>query len=89
MLNNSSVGYYLQNNSGMLRGMSGDPAFVIKIDQPDGMFLGNLSVFISAVLLSCGGFISMVLGSMNKSRCTRIVCPFSECTRQNLPDGAV
>ena len=49
-----------------------------------GELLGQLSVFISAILLSCGGCLSMLLAHMRRSNCSRISCLGSKCTRQNL-----
>jgi hypothetical protein len=44
--------------------------------------LGQLSVFISAILLSLGGFISIVASSIRRSRCQEILCcGFSKCLR--------
>lgn len=44
--------------------------------------LGELSVFISALLLSLGGTISIVASSIRRSRCQQILCcGFSKCQR--------
>ena len=44
--------------------------------------LGELSVFISAILLSLGGCISIVASSIRRSRCQQIsLCGFSKCNR--------
>lgn len=44
--------------------------------------LGELSVFISAILLSLGGCISIVASSIRRSRCQEILCcGFSKCLR--------
>jgi hypothetical protein len=56
--------------------------FVVK--DGTGELLGQLSVFISAILLSCGGCLSMLLAHMRRSNCSRISCLGSKCTRQNL-----
>ncbi len=50
-----------------------------------GENLGTISVFVSAVLLSLGGFIAIVMQNVRKSRCTNISCGISKCTRK-LPD---
>ncbi len=48
--------------------------------------LGELSVFISAILLSLGGCISIVASSIRRSRCQEILCcGFSKCLR-NVPN---
>ena len=44
--------------------------------------LGELSVFISAILLSLGGCISIVASSIRRSRCQQILCcGLSKCLR--------
>jgi hypothetical protein len=50
-----------------------------------GENLGTISVFVSAVLLSLGGFIAIVMQNVRKSRCTSISCGISKCSRK-LPD---
>ena len=44
--------------------------------------LGTISVFISAILLSCGGFIAMLFSSMKASRCVDINCCGITCKRK-------
>lgn len=44
--------------------------------------LGTISVFISAILLSCGGFIAMLFSSMKSSRCVNIDCCGVSCKRK-------
>ena len=44
--------------------------------------LGTISVFISAILLSCGGFIAMLFSSMKSSRCVNIDCCGISCKRK-------
>ena len=44
--------------------------------------LGTISVFISAILLSCGGFIAMLFSSMKASRCVNIDCCGISCKRK-------
>ena len=54
--------------------------------------LGELSVFISAILLSLGGCISIVASSIRRSRCQQILCcGFSKCLRDvpNDPEISV
>jgi hypothetical protein len=67
-LSNSSLGIYSFNS-----------ALKENNNFPD---LGQLSVFISAILLSLGGFISIVASSIRRSRCHQILCcGFSKCIR--------
>jgi len=49
-----------------------------------GSILGNISVFISAFLLSCGGCLAIILNYTRRSNCERVKCLGSECTRDNL-----
>jgi hypothetical protein len=49
-----------------------------------GSILGNISVFISAFLLSCGGCLAIIFNFMRRSNCENIKCLCSECTRRNL-----
>lgn len=54
--------------------------------------LGELSVFISAILLSLGGCISIVASSIRRSRCQQILCcGLSKCLRDvpNDPEISV
>lgn len=48
--------------------------------------LGTISVFISAILLSCGGFIAMLFSSMKASRCVDINCCGMTCKRKILEE---
>ena len=44
--------------------------------------LGTISVFISAILLSCGGFIAMMFSSLRSSRCVDVNCCGITCKRK-------
>ena len=50
--------------------------------------LGTISVFISAILLSCGGFIAMLFSSMKNSRCVDIDCCGITCKRKILEEDS-
>ena len=50
--------------------------------------LGTISVFISAILLSCGGFIAMLFSSMKTSRCVDIDCCGITCKRKILEEDS-
>lgn len=50
--------------------------------------LGTISVFISAILLSCGGFIAMLFSSMKASRCVDINCCGITCKRKILEEDS-
>ena len=49
-----------------------------------GSILGSVSVFISAFLLSCGGFLAVIFSYLRRSNCKKVNCLGSECTRTNL-----
>jgi hypothetical protein len=49
-----------------------------------GSVLGNISVFLSAFLLSCGGCLAIIFNYLRRSNCKHIKCCGSECTRSNL-----
>ena len=49
-----------------------------------GSVLGNISVFLSAFLLSCGGCLAIIFNYLRRSNCKHIKCFGSECTRTNL-----
>jgi hypothetical protein len=55
----------------------------------DSNNLGQISVLVSSVLLSAAGFLTMLIGSLNKSRCVKMSCGCSECTRAVLDDPVV
>jgi hypothetical protein len=58
----------------------------IVIIQKDSLnsVLGNISVFLSAFLLSCGGCLAIIFNYLRRSNCKHIKCFGSECTRTNL-----
>ena len=49
-----------------------------------GSILGSVPVFISAFLLSCGGFLAVIFSYLRRSNCKKVSCLGSECTRTNL-----
>ena len=57
-------------------------AFVINVERPHGEDLGTIAVFISALLLSTGAFLSQVIQACTRSRCKEILCPCSKCVRE-------
>ena len=50
---------------------------------------GSLSVFISSLLLSLGGFIGIILSQLHKSRCSRISCCGFKCHRDVVSEDNV
>ena len=59
-------------------------AFVINVERPHGEDLGTIAVFISALLLSAGAFLSQVIQACTK-QCKEILCPCSKCVREVPP----
>ena len=55
----------------------------------DSNNLGQISVLVSSVLLSAAGFLTMLIGSLNKSRCVKMSCGCTQCTRSVLDDPVV
>ena len=55
----------------------------------DSNNLGQISVLVSSVLLSAAGFLTMLIGSLSKSRCVKLSCGCSQCTRSVLDDPVV
>lgn len=55
------------------------PSPYIKIYESDS--LGSLSVFISSILLSAGGFFAICFSWINRSRCRSIKCGNVVCER--------
>ena len=51
--------------------------------------LGQVSVLVSSVLLSAAGFLTMLIGSLSKSRCVEMTCGCTKCTRAVLDDPVV
>lgn len=51
--------------------------------------LGELSVFISAVLLSLGGFVAIIGSNIRRSRCNNIVCGNTKCKRVVADDADI
>ena len=49
-----------------------------------GSILGNIFVFLSEFLFSCGGCLAVVFNYLRRSNCEHIKCVGSECTRSNL-----
>jgi len=55
---------------------------VIYMENKNPYDLGEISVFISAVLLSFGGCIAIVASNIRRSRCVTIDCGISKCSRK-------
>ena len=62
-----------------------DETVIVIQENSLGSILGNVSVFISAFLLSCGGCLAIIFSYMRRSNCETVKClGCSECTRGNL-----
>lgn len=68
------------NLSESIETIDGSPPINLNIKNEEN--LGTISVFISAILLSCGGFIAMLFSSMKSSRCVNIDCCGMTCKRK-------
>jgi hypothetical protein len=68
------------SSSESLETIDGSPPINLNIKNEEN--LGTISVFISAILLSCGGFIAMLFSSMKSSRCVNIDCCGMTCKRK-------
>lgn len=44
----------------------------------------ELGIFISGIILSVGGFLSLILGSVRRSNCKTITCGCIKCFREDL-----
>ena len=49
-----------------------------------GLNYTELGIFISGIILSCGGFLALILGNIRKSNCKSVDCCFFKCKRENL-----
>jgi len=43
--------------------------------------LTTIGIFASSIILSCGAFISQIISTLQKSKCTEIKCLGSNCVR--------
>jgi len=43
--------------------------------------LSSIGIFASSIILSCGAFISQILSTIQKSKCSKIKCLGSNCIR--------
>jgi len=66
--------------------INGPPPINLNIKNEEN--LGTISVFISAILLSCGGFIAMLFSSMKSSRCVNIDCCGMSCKRKIIEEDS-
>ena len=62
---------------------------VMYIENKNPYDLGQISVFISAVLLSFGGCIAIVASNIRRSRCVTIDCGISKCSRKISVDDDI
>jgi len=62
--------------------------YYVKQEYPKQCNLGELSVFICSILLSFGGFISIIASSIRRSRCKNITCcGLFNCDRDIVDDA--
>lgn len=62
---------------------------IVYIEKNNPYDLGELSVFISAVLLSLGGFVAIIGSNIRRSRCNNIVCGNTKCKRVVADDADI
>jgi hypothetical protein len=62
---------------------------VIYMENKNPYDLGEISVFISAVLLSLGGCVAIVASNIRRSRCVSIDCGISKCSRKIAVDDDI
>lgn len=80
-MNLSNISKIIANNDYLEQ--SNEKIIIIQEDTI-GSILGSVSVFISAFLLSCGGFLAVIFSYLRRSNCKKVSCLGSECTRTNL-----
>jgi hypothetical protein len=80
-MNLSNISNIIANNDYLEQ--SNEKIIIIQEDTI-GSILGSVSVFISAFLLSCGGFLAVIFSYLRRSNCKKVSCLGSECTRTNL-----
>ena len=80
-MNLSNISKIIANNDYLEQ--SNEKIIIIQEDTI-GSILGSVSVFISAFLLSCGGFLAVIFSYLRRSNCKKVSCFGSECTRTNL-----
>ena len=61
----------------------------VYIESKNPYDLGEISVFISAVLLSLGGCVAVVASNIRRSRCVTIDCGISKCSRRVPEDDDI
>jgi hypothetical protein len=59
---------------------------IVYVEKNNPYDLGEISVFISAVLLSLGGFIAIIGSNIRRSRCSNIICGSTKCKRDVAND---
>ena len=80
-MNMTNISYVMQN---IIEETPSSERIVIIQKDSLGSVLGNISVFLSAFLLSCGGCLAIIFNYLRRSNCKHIKCFGSECTRTNL-----
>ena len=78
-----------QTLSQMLEGkISNEPPIYIYPPQ-NNINYTELGIFISGLILSVGGFLSLLLGSIRRSNCKTVACCCFKCKREDMdiPEG--
>ena len=79
------IPFYTENITDF-RNLSNSSSDVVYLEGNKNPYdLGEISVFISAVLLSLGGCFAVVASNIRRSRCVSIDCGISKCSR-SIPE---
>ena len=82
------IPYYIENLTDF-RNLSNSSSDVVYLESKNPYDLGEISVFISAVLLSLGGCFAVVASNIRRSRCVTIDCGISKCSRKVPEDDDI
>jgi hypothetical protein len=75
--------YSIYSNTELIKNAS-NTLQPIYIDIEGGVNYTELGIFISGILLSCGGFLALLLGNIRRSNCKEVNCLCFKCKRENL-----
>ncbi len=82
------IPFYTENITDF-RNLSNSSSDVVYLQNKNPYDLGEISVFISAVLLSLGGCFAVVASNIRRSRCVTIDCGISKCSRKVPEDDDI
>ena len=73
----------MSNHTNLKVGYSPNVPEII-INENRGPTLGEISVFVTAVMISIGAFFSIILTNLRKSNCSEVECCGCRLKRENL-----